>query len=183
MFKKAHVYKSTCWHKRMLTKAHVYKCACANTASNLRHLQRQHASMKLVAVKDRTGSDAEEMLLSQTPTKQARLDFEQTCATKAEIDGLVAAYIVEEMLPVSTVELPSFWNILSKIHITWSGCLPSDRKNFASFCCHLQHWTQWNHLIVGCFKKWPVGLMVIKSLKNTPSLYVLLPFYASQAIL
>ena len=64
--------------------------------------------MKLVAAKDRTNSNAEEMLPSPTPTKQARLDFEQKLATKVEIDRHIAPYIVEEMLPVSMVESPSF---------------------------------------------------------------------------
>ena len=79
----------------------------ANTTSNLtKHMRRQHASMTLVAGKDRTESDAEEkMLPSPTPTKQARLDFEQKLATKAEKERLVATYIVEEMLSVSVVEL------------------------------------------------------------------------------
>ncbi|KAL7380806.1 hypothetical protein ABVT39_024395 [Epinephelus coioides] len=95
----------------------------ANTTSNLsKHLQRQHANIKLVAKDPRTLSDAEDKL---TPAKQPRF---------------VPAYIVEEMLLVSTVESPSFRNILSEIQVRRSGRPPSDRKTFASYLdqCHVE---------------------------------------------
>lgn len=106
----------------------------ADSTSNLsKHLQRQHgANTKLVVAKHpRALSDTEESM--PTPTKQTRLECHQQVSTKEEINRLVAAYIVEEMLPVSTVESPLFRNILSRIQVR-SGWPPSsDRKTFASY--------------------------------------------------
>ena len=97
------------------------------------HLQRQHANTKLVAKDSRTQSDAQAECMP-TPTKQPKLDFQQVTLTKAEMNRLVASYIIEEMLPVSTVESSSFRNILSKIPITGNGWSPSsDRKTFMSY--------------------------------------------------
>ena len=92
--------------------------------------------MKLVAAKYRTESDAEEKILpSPTPTKLARLDFEQ--------------YIVEEMVAVSMMELLSFRIILSKIHILQSGCPPSDRKTFLSYgASQVMSWSNLKVIVV-----------------------------------
>ena len=52
----------------------------------------------------------------------------------AETNRLVASYMVEESLPISTVESPSFQKhtVLSEIQVP-GGQPPSDRKTFASF--------------------------------------------------
>lgn len=101
-----------------------------NTTSNLsKHLQRQHANTKLVAKDSRRTDTATECM--PTPNKQQRLDFHQV--SKAELDKLVASFIVEEMLPVNTVESPSFRNILSKIQTTGERQPWSDRKTFTRY--------------------------------------------------
>uniref|UniRef100_A0A8C1LRV2 HAT C-terminal dimerisation domain-containing protein n=1 Tax=Cyprinus carpio TaxID=7962 RepID=A0A8C1LRV2_CYPCA len=71
--------------------------------------------------------------------KQQKLDFSSSSPGKTisstELNKLVAAFIVEEMQPLSTVEAPTFRNIISKISVTGKrpgGVLP-DRKTFASF--------------------------------------------------
>lgn len=57
-------------------------------------------------------------MLERKVTKQPRLYFVEKISTKVEIDRLVAAYVVEEMLPVSSVVLLSFRDILSNIYTT-----------------------------------------------------------------
>uniref|UniRef100_A0A672FIA0 HAT C-terminal dimerisation domain-containing protein n=1 Tax=Salarias fasciatus TaxID=181472 RepID=A0A672FIA0_SALFA len=66
--------------------------------------------------------------------KQPRLNFQQPqVTTKAELNRLVASFIVEDMLPISTVESPSFRNILRRIPGSGSERLPSDSKTFANY--------------------------------------------------
>ena len=102
----------------MLFRSHCVQCTlcpcrkhlstAANTTSNLsKHLQ--HANSRLVAKDSRTLSDADtdKMLLLPTSAKQPRLDFQQQ-VTKAEINRLVAAYIVEEMLPFKVLSIILF---------------------------------------------------------------------------
>ncbi len=80
--------------------------AC-NTTSNLKkHLERQHGHIKLVA---KQRSD-----MNEQPCKQLKLSFQQKVlvpTSKSEMNKLVASYIVEEMLPLSTVESLSFRKI------------------------------------------------------------------------
>uniref|UniRef100_A0A673L9X0 HAT C-terminal dimerisation domain-containing protein n=1 Tax=Sinocyclocheilus rhinocerous TaxID=307959 RepID=A0A673L9X0_9TELE len=71
--------------------------------------------------------------------KQQKLDFSSPSPGKTisstELNKLVAAFIVEEMQPLSTVEAPTFRNIISKISVTGKrtgGVLP-DRKTFTNF--------------------------------------------------
>jgi len=64
--------------------------------------------MKLVAKDPRTQSDDVEFV--PTPNKQQKLEFPPV--TKAEMDRLIASFIVEEMLPICTVESTSFRDIL-----------------------------------------------------------------------
>ncbi|KAL3065092.1 hypothetical protein OYC64_015303 [Pagothenia borchgrevinki] len=71
----------------------------ANTTSNLnKHLQRTHAKVKLIAKDPRTQS---EDVVSAPPQEFGGP------VTKAEMDRLVASFIVEVMLPICTVESPS----------------------------------------------------------------------------
>ena len=71
------------WLKCILCPGQKQLSTAANTTSNLtKHLQRKHASMQLVAAKDRTKSGAEEKTLpSLIPTTRARLDL-QKCANE-----------------------------------------------------------------------------------------------------
>ena len=112
-----------------------------NTTSNLlKHLQSRHKNSKLLA-RDPRQTGAAESPPDSSPTgsprgsprrKQAKLSF-QDGTSKAEVNRLVASYIVEEMLPLSTVESPSFRNILSKIKIIGKGQPTTDRKTFTAY--------------------------------------------------
>uniref|UniRef100_A0A672FLL1 BED-type domain-containing protein n=1 Tax=Salarias fasciatus TaxID=181472 RepID=A0A672FLL1_SALFA len=104
-----------------------------NSTSNLsKHLERQHGSTKLVS-KNIRGEREDGTVTAPTP-KQPRLNFQQPqVTTKAELNRLVASFIVEDMLPISTVESPSFRNILRRIPGSGSERLPSDSKTFANY--------------------------------------------------
>ena len=101
----------------------------SNTTSNLKkHLERQHGHIEFVAkhLDDFT----------EQPRKQLKLSFDQKVlvpASKSEINKLVASYVVEEMLPLSTVESQSFRKILGKIPIAERDQPYSDRKTFATY--------------------------------------------------
>uniref|UniRef100_A0A8C5BHX1 BED-type domain-containing protein n=1 Tax=Gadus morhua TaxID=8049 RepID=A0A8C5BHX1_GADMO len=107
-----------------------------NSTSNLKkHLSSKHPSTKLV------GRPAEGMEDSggALAAKQQRLSFSASSAvaktvSASEIHKLVAGYVVEEMLPISTVESPSFRRIINKIPTTskTGGAMP-DRKTFANY--------------------------------------------------
>ena len=118
--------------KFTLCPGHKHLSTAANTTNLIKHLKRQHANSPLVSKDQRSDTDADTSLPLPTPAKQPRLDFQQQ-VTKSELNRLVGAYIVEEMLPVSTVESSSFRNILAKIPVTKSGRTPSDRKKCASY--------------------------------------------------
>ncbi|KAK0144052.1 putative AC9 transposase [Merluccius polli] len=106
--------------------------AAANSNANLtKHLNGKHASMKLVA-QDPRGKDG------PSPNKQQKLQFHQV--SKKELDKHVASFIVEEMLPINTVESPTFRKILSKIPLTGDRRPCSDRKTFTAYLdeCYLK---------------------------------------------
>uniref|UniRef100_A0A673NKM7 BED-type domain-containing protein n=1 Tax=Sinocyclocheilus rhinocerous TaxID=307959 RepID=A0A673NKM7_9TELE len=104
-----------------------------NTTSNLKkHLHAKHSTTEM---------DEKEPNDTCTPpqAKQQKLDFSSPSPGKTisstELNKLVAAFIVEEMQPLSTVEAPTFRNIISKISVTGKrtgGVLP-DRKTFTNF--------------------------------------------------
>ncbi|XP_073694418.1 uncharacterized protein [Garra rufa] len=99
-----------------------------NSTSNLKkHLQRQHGHIKLVAKRQ---SD-----MNEQPHKQQKLSFEHKVlpTSKSEINKLVASYVVEEMLPLSTVESLSFRKIICKIQIAGTDQPFLDRKTFAMY--------------------------------------------------
>uniref|UniRef100_A0A3B4FBI5 BED-type domain-containing protein n=1 Tax=Pundamilia nyererei TaxID=303518 RepID=A0A3B4FBI5_9CICH len=79
-----------------------------NTMSNLKkHLESQHGTVKLterVPPKQRAVTSAE----GPKPPKQQKLDFGAKPVSDEELKKLVAQYIVEEMLPIKTVDSPSF---------------------------------------------------------------------------
>uniref|UniRef100_A0A8C2E8A6 BED-type domain-containing protein n=1 Tax=Cyprinus carpio TaxID=7962 RepID=A0A8C2E8A6_CYPCA len=101
--------------------------ACNSTSNLKKHLQRQHGHIKLVAKRQ---SD-----MNEQPHKQQKLSFEHKVlpTSKSEINKLVASYVVEEMLPLSTVESLSFRKILCKIPIAGTDQPFSDRKTFAMY--------------------------------------------------
>ncbi len=80
-----------------------------------------HANMTLVAAAAANltpSSNAASEGDGATLLKQATLDFSgQQQVTKAELNTLIARYVVENMLPLSTVESESFRAILAKIPI------------------------------------------------------------------
>uniref|UniRef100_A0A3P9DUX7 BED-type domain-containing protein n=1 Tax=Maylandia zebra TaxID=106582 RepID=A0A3P9DUX7_9CICH len=89
-----------------------------NTTSNLKkHLESQHSTVKLTervppsGLKQRAVTSAE----GPTPPKQQKLDFGAKPVSDEELKKLVAQYIVEEMLPINTVDSPSFRAIIKKI--------------------------------------------------------------------
>lgn len=96
----------------------------ASSNSNLmKHLTSTHANTTLVAA---AYPNAASVSFSEgdgaTLLKQATLDFSgQQHVTKAELNTLIARYVVESMLPLSTVESESFRAILAKIPIRGGG--------------------------------------------------------------
>uniref|UniRef100_A0A8C9X4J4 BED-type domain-containing protein n=1 Tax=Sander lucioperca TaxID=283035 RepID=A0A8C9X4J4_SANLU len=88
-----------------------------NSTSNLKkHLDRCHANTKLTeraaGVEKRKNAEDE----SAGKIKQQKLSFSRTAMLlePREVKRLVAEYIVEDMLPLSTVESPAFRKLVSK---------------------------------------------------------------------
>ncbi|CAK6958997.1 hypothetical protein NQZ68_007265 [Scomber scombrus] len=50
-----------------------------------------------------------------SPAKQVKIDLRATGLSAAELKKLVAGYIVEDMLPISTVDSESFRRIVEKL--------------------------------------------------------------------
>lgn len=73
--------------------------------------------------------------MNEQPRKQQKLSFEHKVlpTSKSEINKLVALYVVEEMLPLSTVESLSFRKIIVKIPIAGGDQPFSDRKTFTMY--------------------------------------------------
>uniref|UniRef100_A0A3Q2V7V7 BED-type domain-containing protein n=1 Tax=Haplochromis burtoni TaxID=8153 RepID=A0A3Q2V7V7_HAPBU len=95
------------------------KCLSTSVTSNSNlttHLSTSHASTKLVAKND--GVDATSDGDVATQSNQSKLDFSspQTFVTVAqtELNKVTARYVVENMLPLSTVESDSFKSLLLK---------------------------------------------------------------------
>ncbi len=106
----------------------------AKSMSNLsKHLSAQHGNTKLVA-RDPACRSFEGVTQQPTPPKQAKLFSTSLGAqqvTQKDMNKLVAGFIVEDMLPLSTIESPRFRKILDKIPAT---CKPtSDRKTFSQY--------------------------------------------------
>uniref|UniRef100_A0A3P9D5A2 BED-type domain-containing protein n=1 Tax=Maylandia zebra TaxID=106582 RepID=A0A3P9D5A2_9CICH len=106
-----------------------------NTTSNLKkHLESQHSTVKLTervppsGPKQRAVTSAE----GPTPPKQQKLDFGAKPVSDEELKKLVAQYIVEEMLPINTVDSPSFRAIIKKIPTSVNAELPH-RTTFTSY--------------------------------------------------
>ena len=67
-----------------------------------------------------------------SPAKQVKIDLRTTRLSAAELKKLVAGYIVEDILPISTVDSESFGRIVEKIP-TKSGVKLPQRKSFAGY--------------------------------------------------
>uniref|UniRef100_A0A3B1JDF9 HAT C-terminal dimerisation domain-containing protein n=1 Tax=Astyanax mexicanus TaxID=7994 RepID=A0A3B1JDF9_ASTMX len=105
----------------------------------MKHLSTAHASIKLVA-QEYTGNTAsvDEGSANKEgppPCKQQKLDFSASVPQKLsqrELNGLIGAYIVENMLSISTVESDSFRALIGKIPRK-GGAGPPCRKTFSKY--------------------------------------------------
>ncbi|KAL4001427.1 interleukin 8 [Sarotherodon galilaeus] len=105
--------------------------AAVNSTSNLlKRLTRQHRQ-SLLSEPSSSSTDN----TAATPAKQTKLDF--TSATQkvseGELKKMIAGYVVEEMLPLRTVESPSFRCILNKIPVCGKKAALHDRKTFSTY--------------------------------------------------
>lgn len=102
--------------------------------SNLsKHLSAQHGNTKLVA-KDPARRSHEGVTQQPTTPKKAELFSTSLGAqqlTQKDMNKLVAGFIVEDMLPLLTIELPSFRKVLDKMPTTHKPT--SDRKTFSQY--------------------------------------------------
>ena len=106
-----------------------------NTTSNLKkHLESQHGTVKLTEqVSDGAKRRAANAGGGPPPTpKQQKLDFGAKPVSGGELKKLVGQYVVEEMLPLNTVDSPSFRAIINKIPTTQNAALPH-RTHFSSY--------------------------------------------------
>lgn len=114
-----------------------------NSTSNLsKHLASRHGNVKLTEklphpTTDIPGAATTSSSTGQTsegpsPAKQVKIDLRTTGLSAAELKKLVAGYIVEDMLPISTVDSESFRRIVEKIP-TKSGVKLPQRKSFAEY--------------------------------------------------
>ena len=124
------------WKKTLSTSA-------SSNSNLIKHLTSTHANMTLVAAAaaNPTPSPNAASVSSREGNgdtlKQTTLDFSgqhQQQVTKAELNTLIAGYVVGNMLPLSTVESKSFRAILAKIPIRGGGQgVAPCRNTFAKF--------------------------------------------------
>ena len=103
-----------------------------SNANLLKHLTNVHGAIKLVA-KDptvsTTGSDPD----GATPSKQPKNDFfKSPHVTQSQLNRLIARYVVEDMLPIATVESVAFRELVSKIPVKAVKAGPQCRKTFSN---------------------------------------------------
>ena len=107
--------------------------------SNLmKHLQKQHASTKLVEKGPAANVSSADAKGEATPAKQRKLDFTKPVAqsiTQTQLNRLIARYVVEDMQPISTVESLAFRGLVSKIPVRGSdgAAPPPCRKTFSRY--------------------------------------------------
>ncbi|KAJ8011289.1 hypothetical protein DPEC_G00056600 [Dallia pectoralis] len=88
-----------------------------NTTSNLKkHLKTKHCTVKLAEQVSPGG--ANQRAGGPPPLKQQKLDFAAKSVSGGELKKLVGQYVVEEMLPLNTVDSPSFRAIINMIPTT-----------------------------------------------------------------
>lgn len=90
-------------------------------------MEKQHGTTKLTALVPLAAKDSGED--GPRPSKQRKLDFG---VSVAELNRMVGHYLVEEMLPVNTVDSPSFRAIVAKIPASNDTELPH-RTCFSSY--------------------------------------------------
>uniref|UniRef100_A0A3B3SK52 BED-type domain-containing protein n=1 Tax=Paramormyrops kingsleyae TaxID=1676925 RepID=A0A3B3SK52_9TELE len=109
-----------------------FSTAKSSTSNLSKHLKGQH-SHSAVRLVEKAGSVPDTDSDSSFPaTKQLRLDFSSQLVSGENLKKLVAAYIVEEMLPISTVDSPSFRGLIDKIPTRNNARLPQ-RKTFSNY--------------------------------------------------
>ena len=107
--------------------------SCArNTTSNFnKHLDTVHKTVKLVAFIPE-GSKCKRSVEGKVPRSSKRqATLQEKAVLPAAIRGLVAQFIVNDMLPLSTVESPSFRKLINALSSTFVQ-LP-DRKSLSSY--------------------------------------------------
>ncbi|KAK0137463.1 putative AC9 transposase [Merluccius polli] len=106
------------------------KCLSTSVSSNsnlMKHLSTAHASTTLVAKTPEGKGDG------GTKPKQQKIDFTTPhVLSQTELNKGVARYVVEDMLPLSTVESASFRELVSKIPVRGGVRLPC-RKTFSNY--------------------------------------------------
>lgn len=139
--KNVHVKCSLCPGAKSLSTSVV------SNSNLMKHLSTAHASTKLVAkntVVDIVDDDSRPSVGNvssaykeghgATPSKQLKLDFSapasQKPVTQTELNGIIGRYVVENMLPLSTVD--SFRALIGKIPGR-AGAGPPCRKTFSKY--------------------------------------------------
>ncbi|QQP56940.1 Uncharacterized protein FKW44_001779 [Caligus rogercresseyi] len=104
---------------RLCRDGKILSTARNSTSNLLKHLESIHKNEDLVAT-----------CLTNTPQTRKRRKYSEL--NGEELKGLVSAYIVEDMLPLSTVDSPTFRAIIKKIPLSPSVKLPY-RKAYTSW--------------------------------------------------
>ena len=107
--------------------------SCArNTTSNFKkHLDTVHKTVKLVAVIPEVSKRKRPAEGGVPRSSKRQATLQEKAVSPAAIRGLVAQFIVNDMLPLSTVESPSFRKLINALSST-SVQLP-DRKSLSSY--------------------------------------------------
>uniref|UniRef100_A0A671Q8W1 HAT C-terminal dimerisation domain-containing protein n=1 Tax=Sinocyclocheilus anshuiensis TaxID=1608454 RepID=A0A671Q8W1_9TELE len=123
--------------KNIIVHCHLSK----NSTSNLlKHLKGQHSTVKPIEMVPGAGKKCIyfccHVSASACPSPAKRQKLNLSCPTPTitgeGLKKLVAWYIVENMLSISTVDSPSFWCIIEKIPTNNKASLPH-RKMFAAY--------------------------------------------------
>lgn len=93
-------------------------------------MESQHCTVKLI--EQVTPGDEKQRAGGPRPPKQQKLDFGAKPVSGGELKKLVGQFVVEEMLPLNTVDSPSFHAIINKIPTTVNAALPH-RTAFSSY--------------------------------------------------
>ena len=114
-----------------------------NTTSNFKkHLDTVHKTTRLVEIErdanteddsctaKRKRSDAGEVEVVEPPMKRQCLLVSRSIIPPAKVKGLISEYVIEDMMPLSTVESPAFRKLISSFS-SGEVSMP-DRKSFTS---------------------------------------------------
>ena len=115
--------------------------SAASNSNLMKHLTTTHAATKLVAKNTddsnntSVASSSKEGHDGATAAKQQKLDFDlpqKPTVTQRELNGLIGRYVVENILPIKTVESDSFKAIIKKIPVRENVKIPC-RKTFSKY--------------------------------------------------